>query len=129
MFGETWQIAVLTVVAIGLLSLAAWILIGYRTSPEKRERMRRAILARKGRLTDGHITEASIESIYYSYSVAGVQYSTAQDIRSLYEYLPADPERLVGHIWVKYMTTNPANSIVVAERWSGLNQQLTNRSR
>ena len=115
-----WQVAGLALLAGVLLVLAAYILLDLRTSPEKKERTRRVVLSRKGRLGDGMITEATQTSIYYTYSVSGVVYATSQDISQLYEFLPADPERLVGPVSLKYATQNPANSIVVCERWSGL---------
>jgi hypothetical protein len=49
-----------------------------------------------------------------------VAYSTGQDISELRELLPADPERLIGPVTLKYSPKNPANSIVLCERWSGL---------
>jgi hypothetical protein len=115
-----WQVAGLALLAGVLLALAAYILLDFRTSPEKKERMRRMVLSQKGRLGDGIITEATESTIYYTYSVSGVVYTTSQDIAQLNEFLPADPERLVGPVWLKYATENPANSIVVCEQWSGI---------
>ena len=115
-----WQVAGLALLAGVLLALGAYILLDFRTSPEKKERMRRLTLSRKGRLGDGTITEATGSTIYYTYSISGVVYTASQEITNLSEFLPADPERLVGPVWLKYATQNPANSIVVCEQWSGL---------
>ena len=54
-----------------------------RGTPEKRERKRRLNVHRQGRLGDAMITEATDETLYYSYSVRGVQYTASQDITSV----------------------------------------------
>jgi len=114
------QIAVLTVLSVGLVTLAVWIVLRVRGNPEKRERNRRLNVHRHGRIGDAIITEASDNSIFYSYSVRGVQYTASQDITALREHLPAEPHRLVGIAGLKYATNNPANSILICEEWSGL---------
>jgi hypothetical protein len=58
------------------------------------------------------------EMIVYVYRIAGVTYECAQDVTML-------PELVYGvrtdlPIQVRYAPQNPANSIVVAETWSGL---------
>lgn len=114
------QIAVLAGAAGLLLVIAAWILLQYRVTPEKREYQRRVAVSRRGRLVDGTVTEANASTIYYTYAVGGVGYTASQDITGLYEFLPADPERVIGPVTIKYSQQNPANSIVVCEDWSGL---------
>ena len=89
-------------------------------SPEKRERKRRLELNRLGRLGDALITEADEAMLYYSYSVAGVQYEASQDVTALRPLLPPEPERLIGPASLKYSPRNPANSILICEEWSGL---------
>jgi hypothetical protein len=91
-----------------------------RANPEKRERKRRLELHLHGRLGDALITEATEKMLYYSYSVAGVQYEASQDVSGLRERLPAEPERLIGPASLKYAPRNPANSILICEEWSGL---------
>jgi hypothetical protein len=115
-----WEFAGLAIFASILMAAAAWILFDHRVTPEKRERTRRQSLSRRGRLTDGTITEAGESAIYYSYSIQGVAYTASQDITHLYQYLTADPERLVGPVSLKYSPKNPADSIVICEQWSGL---------
>ena len=66
------------------------------------------------------ITDASDTTIYYVYSLRGVQYETSQDITGLRDYLPAEPDRLIGQAHVKYLVNNPANSILVCEEWNGM---------
>jgi hypothetical protein len=105
-----------------------------RSSPEDLERVRRELLAAKGRITDGSITEtaeghihhpADIEEshvtpqvIVYNYRIAGVSYEAAQDVTTLSDMVRDIRTDLP--VQVRYEPHNPANSIVVAETWSGL---------
>ena len=114
------QIAALIGLVIILGGLIVWIVRRVRGNPEARERKRRLGVHKIGRLGDALITEASEDTIYYSYSVRGVQYTASQDIRALRNHVPPDPERLIGHASLKYATNNPANSILLCEEWSGL---------
>ena len=89
-----------------------------KRNPEKRERKRRLQVNRQGRVGDALITEASETTIYYVYTLRGVQYETSQDISTLRELMPAEPERLLGVANMKYMMNNPANSILLCEERS-----------
>jgi len=40
-------------------------------------------------------------------------------VSSIREFFPAE-ESLGGPVWVRYDPKNPANSIVLAENWTGL---------
>jgi hypothetical protein len=91
-----------------------------QANPEKRERKRRLELHQHGRLGDALITEATDAMLYYAYSVRGVQYEASQDVSTLRELLPPEPERLVGPVGLKYSPRNPGNSILICEEWSGL---------
>jgi hypothetical protein len=66
------------------------------------------------------VTEVNATTLFYAYEISGVAYRTSQDVSQLYNFLPADPERLVGPVSLKYLPNNPANSIVVCEWWCGL---------
>jgi hypothetical protein len=114
------QAVTLSVLAGAGIAVGAWIFIRKRRDPEKRERERRLRVHREGRLGDAIITEADEDALYYSYSVRGVQYTASQDIGSLRDRLPAEPERLIGVASLKYSPNNPANSILICEEWSGL---------
>ena len=106
----------LIIVAVGVRFLLPLV----RRNPEKLERKRRLQVNRQGRVGDALIVEASETNISYVYSLRGVQYETSQDVHALRDYLPAEPERLIGQAHVKYLVNNPANSILVCEEWSGL---------
>ncbi len=69
---------------------------------------------------DGEIIDINGNSLIYSYSVAGVNYTAAQDATELRAMLPPDPMSLLGPISLKFDPRNPANSIVLCEQWSGL---------
>jgi hypothetical protein len=115
------QLAALVGLAIALIVLGVWIALRVvQGSPEKRERKRRLQLNRNGRLGDALITEATETSLYYRYSVHGVEYSASQDIATLRDRLPAELGRLVGLANLKYASNNPANSILICEEWSGI---------
>jgi hypothetical protein len=117
---EGVQVAALCGISAALILLASWIAMRVHGTPEKRERKRRLNVHRQGRLGDAMISEATETTLYYFYTVRGVQYTASQDVTALREYLPADPHRLIGVSSLKYSSKNPANSILVCEEWSGL---------
>lgn len=77
-----------------------------------------------GKMGDASLLEIHDDLLVYSYAVRGVEYTASQDISSLKTLLPGDAASL-GHVLVKYDPRNPANSIVLAEEWSGLSRQVT----
>jgi hypothetical protein len=58
--------------------------------------------------------------VYYSYSISGVSYETAQDITGLEERLHLKLIAAGQTASVKYDPSNPSNSILLADDWSGL---------
>ncbi len=123
------------VVAIGVIT---YLLTRRKPTAEEIERERRELLARSGRITDGTIMDTMItevrntseipaqadrsiptpQIIVYNYRIGGVTYECAQDVTALAEYVHGIRTDLP--IQVRYLPQNPANSIVVAESWSGL---------
>lgn len=125
--------------AVGIL---AYVLTRRKPTAEEIERERRDLLARSGRITDGTIMDTMItevrngglsdgdgspsagssiptpQIILYNYRIAGVTYECAQDVTALAEYVSGVRADLP--VQVRYAPHNPANSIVVAESWSGL---------
>jgi hypothetical protein len=114
--------------------------------PEEAERKRRLHLNHIGRIAEGQVVELSehpadpVEKrrgllgsrsrplpdarprclVSYSYSISGVTYHTAQDVTGLESQVRFD--RLVAgqQASVKYDPSNPSDSILVADDWSGL---------
>lgn len=98
------------------------------------ERERRAYLNRIGRIVDGQVLEiverpaeeggASKSAIHklllYTYSISGVSYEAAQDITGLEERACLDKVVSGQPAGVKYDPSNPSNSILIADDWSGL---------
>ncbi len=89
-----------------------------RITPEERERRRRAALAVNGKITDAMLVEIRDDILLYSYLVRGVEYTASQDISALRLRMPNGLG--LGPVSVKYDAKNPANSLVIAEDWSGL---------
>ena len=117
-------------VKIGLACAVVAILIGValmiahrmRATPEKRERLRRLSIHTTGRLGDAFLTEVRENLLHYTYKVRGVQYEASQDVSALLDRLPVDPDRMIGMVGMKYLSKNPANSILICEEWSGLRE-------
>lgn len=100
-------------------------LIGYRwweagrLSPEERERRRRNLLVERGKMGDATLVEFRDTAVFYSYFVRGVEYIASQDLGALHEHMPAELA-IDCAVSIKYDPRNPANSVVLAETWSGL---------
>lgn len=114
------RLILLGLLAVALAGLAVWIMLRYRTTPEQQERRRRLEVNRLGRMGDGMLTDLHSDTIYFSYSVCGVDYTASQDVSTLRNAVPEDHNSLIGPVTLKYSPRNPANSIVVCEEWSGL---------
>jgi len=93
-----------------------------QVTPEERERRRRAWLVSTGKINDATLVEVRENLLFFSYAVRGVEYTASQDISRLSERLPRDLSEL-GAVSVKYDSRNPANSIVVAENWTGIRER------
>ena len=119
--------------------------------PDAEERLRRFQLNQVGRIVEGLVVElvetpmsalpevatgmfsrrksvppiggpgALRRLIRYSYSIAGVTYETAQDVTGLEERLCLERLAAGQPASVKYDPSNPSNSILVADDWSGIN--------
>src|SRR6266851_1302062 len=136
--------------AMGGAAVAAVAMIAYAffrpaEDPEAIERKRRLHLNQIGRIAEGQVVElvahppepratkglfgsrtrplanlSSRQLVSYSYAISGVTYQTAQDITGLESQVRFD--RLVAGqpASVKYDPSNPTDSILVADDWSGL---------
>lgn len=121
----SFSAAVVVTVALGGVLAVLLALIAYRAwkrrriTPEERERRRRARLVSTGKMGDANLVDIRGQLLFYSYAVRGVEYTASQDVSLLLQRLPSDFSA-VGAVSVKYDPRNPANSIVIAEEWTGL---------
>jgi len=102
------------------LAVGLYFLLKKSPTPDELERQRRESIDATGKMGDGGITEIQHNLISYSYSVRGIEYQASQDVSALESLLPEEPWSVVGAVNIKYDPRNPANSIVLSERWSGL---------
>jgi hypothetical protein len=143
---RVWYGAGAGVVFVALVILYRW--RNRPPSPDESERLRRLHVNHVGRIAEGRVIDlmkvdppdtggrgllgmfggskrggAAIPSrqmVCYSYSISGVTYETAQDVTGLesrvatHRLVPGQPAS------VKYDPSNPSNSILVADDWSGL---------
>ena len=84
-----------------------------QTEPAKRPRM----FAKGQPGADAHTPQ---RLLYYTYAISGVTYETAQDITGLEERLHLTRVAAGQTASVKYDPSNPSNSILLADDWSGL---------
>jgi len=113
---------------IGVAGAAAALaaVLGYRAwkrgrvPPEELERRRRAALVAHGKVADANLVEIREDALFYSYLVRGVEYVASQDVAALKARIPDGLGLSGSSVSVRYDSQNPANSIVLAEEWSGL---------
>lgn len=110
----------------------AWVAMRKRPSEEELERLRRERLVKTGRIIDGTILDISdidasesgrtdgMQLILYKYEIAGVVYECSQDVTHLKDHVNIYECRLSFPCSVRYDPHRPANSIIIAEDWSGL---------
>ncbi len=144
---ENWKFALAaSAFAVAALASVAYSFFRPAAGPEESERNRRLHLNQIGRIAEGHVVElveqpadprgsrrrlfgakvrplpgaAGRKLVCYSYSISGVTYQTAQDVTGLDTQVRFD--RLVAgqSASVKYDPSNPGDSILVADDWSGL---------
>jgi hypothetical protein len=132
--------------AIAALGMIAYAFFRPAEDSELQERKRRLHLNQIGRIAEGQVVElvehppvrkepqktlfgsgshtldaaSPRHLVSYSYSISGVTYQTAQDITGLEGQIHFG--RLVAgqSASVKYDPSNPTDSIIVADDWSGL---------
>ncbi len=113
----TFVLALVLAVLVGLIAWQSW--KESRVTPEERERQRRAMLMARGKMGDATLAEIREDHLFYTYAVRGVEYTASQDVSQLKQFLP-EHLSVDCPVSVRYDPRNPANSIVVAEQWSGL---------
>jgi hypothetical protein len=113
--GFAWGAAAATVA----VSLAAVIYVHKHRSPSDKERRRRELVNLRGRVIEGYIIGCENDLIGYSYHWRGVRYETSQYVSGLIDFENGLND-FSGPATVKFLTSHPSNSIVVAENWSGV---------
>ena len=142
-----WKL-VLAVIG-GVIAALAMIVYAFFRPPvdaEEEERKRRLYLNQIGRIAEGQIVELverppeSEEArkglfgssarplkdmrprhlVSYSYLISGVTYQTAQDITGLESQIRLEQLVAGQPASIKYDASNPTDSILVADDWSGL---------
>jgi hypothetical protein len=131
--------------AILAIALIAFAFMRPNVDAEEAERKRRLHLNLIGRIAEGQVVELNEHSpapseehrrffsrsrplpdtrlrhmVSYSYSISGVTYHTAQDITGLESQVRFDRLMAGQQASVKYDPSNPSDSILVADDWSGL---------
>ena len=111
-----------------LLGAMAWTRMRRKT-PDQLEQERRMHISEIGRITDGTVIDVSemqsggsdeLQLLIYHYDVAGVSYEASQDVSNLRHMVDLHSCRSGLMTSIKYDPSNPGNSIVIAENWSGL---------
>ena len=135
---------------VGAAAAAGMAMIAYAffrpaVDPEEAERKRRLHLNHIGRIAEGQVVELAEHQaapqpprrlfrarqqqlaenrprqlVSYSYAISGVTYHTAQDITGLESQVQFDKLMAGQQASVKYDPSNPSDSILVADDWSGL---------
>jgi hypothetical protein len=133
--------------SIVALALIVYAFARPKVNPEEAERKRRLHLNHIGRIAEGQVVDLSEQPaappaevkrgllgarvrilpdlrprhlVAYSYSISGVTYHTAQDITGLESQVQFDRLMAGQQASVKYDPSNPSDSILVADDWSGL---------
>lgn len=124
-----WQIVSVAAGVALAAGVGLWLLMYKRPTADELELRRRGMLLSFGRIVDGLLLDgfqvmredgSARDMLLYSYEVSGVQYECSQDITPLVGILDPANVRLGMPCSIRYQPGSPENSILVAERWSGL---------
>ena len=110
-----------TALAIASGSILSALIFTKRRNPREKERRRRDLVNTQGRVIEGYVTRCEDGFIEYSYHWRGVRYEASQDIS---DFL-ANTSGLIGFAGpatIKFLGSRPADSIILAEKWSGIRE-------
>jgi hypothetical protein len=114
--GFAWGAAAAAVVAS---SFASIVILRRRSNPRDKERLRRESVSRSGRVIEGYVSASEGGVIQYSYHWRGVRYEASQDVSDLAAG-STQFDDFSGPVTVKFLGSQPSNSILVAESWTGI---------
>jgi hypothetical protein len=127
------EIAAGAVVVAGAASFGAWAMFRKRPTAEELELARRQLLTQSGRLVDGMLLDVcdvpsedgrTLTMLLYGYRIGGVDYECTQDVTQLQNIVDVTTVRAGFPCSVRYQPGNPQNSVVVAEKWTGIRDSL-----
>lgn len=128
-----WEIVAGAAVLAGGAAFGAWLIFRRRPTPEEIELARREFLTQSGRIVDGTLLDLmelpgpgdrTLSMLQYEYRIGGVDYECSQDISLLGNIVSPAAIRIGFPCSVRYQPGSPQNSIVVAEKWSGLRNSI-----
>jgi len=135
--GRDWQYAGLAAFAVVAAGSAAWYYTRKRPTADEIEYERRETLASFGRIVDGMLLDSfNVDTddngartmLLYGYEISGVCYECSQDVTTLAHILDPKTLKLGMPCSIRYQPGSPENSLVVAERWSGLRSGFAPRN-
>ena len=131
--GREWQMAGLAAFLVVAAGSTVWYFNRRQPTSDELERERRENLMNFGRIVDGTLLDGfqvtgedgtTRNMLLYGYEISGVTYECSQDITPLNEILDPESIKLGMPCSIRYQPGSPENSLVVAERWSGLREGL-----
>lgn len=117
---DTTALVLIGAAGVALAGTSAVLLFRRQPDAAARELRRLEALAKQGRIAVGNLDEVRGHLVFYSYEVAAVSYSVAQDLSLFPELGEAQLRILSGPVNIKFERANPANSMVHCHSWSGL---------
>lgn len=126
-----WQIAGAVAAAAVAAGATYWWLHRKRPTAEELELERRQMLVSFGRIVDGMLLDGfqvtgddgiTRNMLLYQYEISGVSYECSQDITPLASMVDPSAVKIGMPCSIRYQPGSPENSILVAERWSGLRE-------
>jgi hypothetical protein len=125
-----WQIASVAAGVALAAGATLWLLTRKHPTADELERERRQMLVNFGRIVDGMLLDSfqisedetgdTRNMLLYQYEISGVVYECSQDITALADILDPAKVKIGMPCSIRYQPGSPENSILVAERWSGL---------
>ena len=126
-----WQIAGAAAGAAVAAGAVYWWFHRKRPTADELEYERRQSLVGFGRIVDGMLLDgfqvtggdgSTRNMLLYQYEISGVSYECSQDITLLIEIVDPASVKIGMPCSIRYQPGSPENSILVAERWSGLRE-------